>query len=426
MISGARAGGDNRQRGSGYGARPFREAVCTTNGDRSEKGACGNFILCLRRRLSPCRGFMNARVRDIVRVSIVGIVGNVLLALAKIIIGFVVHSVAFISDGLNNTTDALSSVVTIIGTKIAAHGADKEHPYGHGRVEYIASMAVALIIVSTGIASLYDAVKKIFSPEKTDYDLLAVIIIVAAVVVKLLLGSYFRRRGKQLHSDALTASGTDAGMDALASSVILVSIALDWIFHINVDAWLGAAIDILIIKAGYDILKDSLDDLIGRRVSPQTAEKIIHDVESFPQVEGAYDLILNQYGPERTIGSVHIQVPDAMDASQIDDLSRLIQEKIYKEFSIILTIGIYASNTSDPQAAAMRKALQKIVAHHPEIVQLHGFHVDKARHMITFDIIVDWEAANRADSIREEVMQEMQKLYPSFQVHTVVDEDYSG
>lgn len=366
------------------------------------------------------------RSKQIIRVGFTGIVVNAVLALAKIIIGSIVNSAAIVSDGLNNFTDGLSSIVTIIGTKLAGRRADREHPFGHGRIEYITTGSVGLIIIVTGALSLVDSIEKIITPEDTRYDVASVLIIAGAVLVKIFLGRYTERRGRNLRAEALVGAGKDALFDAAASSTILVGMAVTYLFHVSIDAYLSAFIAVLIIKAGVEVLRDAVDDIQGRRIPPETAEKLKAAIGAFPDVEGVYDLILDRYGPDKIIGSVHIQVPDRLTARRIDALSRDISALMYTDYGIIMTVGIYADNTDDPAAVRIREGVDHILAAEPFILQMHGFYVNEAQRQISLDLVVDFAAGERAQSICRDVQTAVEKENPGYSVTVNLDTDFGG
>ncbi|MBQ3318894.1 MAG: cation transporter, partial [Spirochaetia bacterium] len=210
------------------------------------------------------------RDKVIVRTSIVGIVANIFLAAFKAVVGILSHSIAVVLDAVNNLSDALSSVITIAGTKLAGKLPDKKHPLGYGRIEYLSAMIVAAIVLYAGITSLVESVKKIIHPEKADYSAVALIIIASAVVVKLILGRYVKSQGEKVNSSALIASGADASFDAILSASVLASAVIFLVFGISLEAYVGALISFFIIKAGYEMMTETLDDILGQRADSET------------------------------------------------------------------------------------------------------------------------------------------------------------
>ena len=249
------------------------------------------------------------REKTIVKTSVIGILANVLLAAFKAIVGFFTNSIAITLDAVNNLTDALSSVITIIGTKIAGKKPDKNHPFGHGRFEYIGTVTISVIILYAGITALIESIKKIITPEKPDYTPVALIIVAVAVAVKIVLGLFVRRAGIRVKSDSLVASGKDALLDAVISASTLVAAGIYIIWGVSLEAWLGAVISLVIIKAGVDILREGISSIVGERVDSRFSNAIKETILGFDDVIGVYDLILHNYGPDSYIGSVHIELP---------------------------------------------------------------------------------------------------------------------
>lgn len=364
------------------------------------------------------------RSRVIVRTSIIGIVANVLLAVFKAIIGILTNSIAVILDAVNNLTDGLSSVITIIGTKLAGRRPDKEHPLGHGRYEYLAAMIVSAIVLYAGITSATESVKKIIQPEKADYSVVSLVIIAAAVGVKIILGKYVKSQGKKTNSSALTASGADAMFDAILSASVLASALIYVLSGVSLEAWVGVIISVFIIKSGIEMLRETLDDILGRRADADTTKKIKHIVCSFPEVRGAYDLFINNYGPGRDYASVHIELPDTMTVDEVDVLTRKIQVKVYRETGVIMTgIGVYSFNTKDDEAAKIRNTVQRIVLDHEWALQLHAFYVNTKEKTMRFDVVISFDiGAREALGI---LHKEIDEKYPGYEVQIAPDIDIS-
>ena len=363
------------------------------------------------------------REQKIVRTSILGIAANLILVLFKAAIGIFTNSIAVILDAVNNLSDALSSVITIIGTRLAGKRPDKKHPYGHGRIEYLTSVLIAVLVLSAGAISLKESIEKIVHPEAAEYTVLSLIIIAVAVAAKLLIGSYFRKVGRDVNSGALQASGSDAFFDAILSFATLVAGIVCLIWGVSLEGWLGVVISIAILKAGFEILQDSLSSIIGRRADPELSRQIKERIMSFPEVRGAYDLTLHNYGPTQIIGSVHIEVPDDMPAKEIHRLTRHIAAMLYLEFGIVMTVGVYASNTSTPGMEALRERVEELVAQEPAVLQMHGFYVDEASKAVMFDLIVSFEADGSA--VRKQLLNKLKEEFPDMQFDIVLDTDIS-
>ncbi|MBQ5330532.1 MAG: cation transporter [Oscillospiraceae bacterium] len=362
------------------------------------------------------------RERIIVRTSITGIGANVLLAVFKAFVGIVSHSIAVTLDAVNNLSDAMSSVVTIIGAKLGAKKPDKKHPLGYGRIEYLSSLIVATLVLYAGITSLVESVKKIIHPETPEYGIVSLIIISVAIAVKLILGRYVKGQGEKVNSGALIASGSDATFDAVLSSSVLLSAIIFLLWGISLEAYVGVVIAGFIIKAGLEMMKDTVDDIIGSRIDKEMSHNIKEVLTSEPEVLGAYDLTLYNYGPDRNYGTVHLELPDTMTVDKVDRLTRRVQYKVYCETGIILTgIGVYSHNTSDEKAMEMRQRVEEKVLSHDWALQIHGFYADTESRTIRFDTVISFDKPS-AEGVAE-LVKEVKEMYPDFDVYVFPDVD---
>lgn len=370
--------------------------------------------------------FMKQENRNtvIVRTGIVGIITNVLLSLAKITIGIFSNSIAIILDAVNNLSDALSSVITIGGIKLASRPADNRHPLGHGRYEYLSAMLVASIILAAGFTSFIESFKKLFSPEVPDYSAQTIVIIVLAIIVKIFLGRYTKNKGKETGSDSLSAAGTDALNDAVISAGTLIGIFVYLQFGLNIDSWIGIIIAVWIIKAGLEMLKDTLDDILGKRVDKELAVNIKKDIAEFDGVEGVFDLLLDSYGPERMVGFVHIEVKESITASKIDELSREIATAIYLKYNIILTVGVYAVPDENSCFYELYERIRKVILEQEGVLQIHGFHVDAAEKIVYFDVVRDFSITD-VDKWTRNLIRLMIELDPQYRYVIIPDVNYS-
>ncbi len=367
----------------------------------------------------------NAREKTVIRTSILSIVANILLAGFKAAVGFLSNSIAIISDAVNNLSDVLSSIVAIAGTKLSGKAPDRDHPYGHGRGEYISSLVVSAIVLYAGITALIESIKKIFTPEDVDYSTVTIVILVAGIIVKFALGLYVKKTGHKVKSDSLVASGTDAFNDAILSISVLASAIIYVIFHINLEAYVGVLVSIFIVRAGIELIKDSVDNMLGLRVESKLAKSIKAEILKEDKVEGAFDLVLNDYGPDIYLGSVHIEVPDTLTAAEIDKISRNITKRVQKKFGVILhTIGVYSINRHDEEIVKAHKDIRKIVFSHDGVLQMHGFYLDKEDMTINLDIIIDFAVENRIELYRH-IFDEVQEKYPDYKVNITLDVDAS-
>ena len=365
------------------------------------------------------------RSSQIIRTSVVGIVANVLLAAFKALVGVLSHSVAIILDAVNNLTDVLSSVITIVGTKLSLKPADRNHPYGHGRIEYFSAIIIAVIVFSAGATSLYESIGKIIHPSEPTYTVTSLVIVAVAIVVKLVLGRFVKKKGEDLHSDALIASGSDALFDAVITAATLLSAGVMLIWHVSLDGYLGAIISIVILKAGVEMIDNPVSELLGARVSPELSRAIRQEVMEFPQVHGVFDLILHNYGPSVMIGSLHVNVDDTMRADEIHALSRKIQDLMYSRHGIVMTVGVYSVATGENSKAQLQKEVMRLVAAHPEVVQVHGYFYSEEDRTLSVDIVPDF-GIHDFTSLINTITEELRPLVPEdFQITVVVDYNYS-
>ena len=366
-----------------------------------------------------------ARDRLVVRTSIIGIAANLLLAAFKAAVGILSNSIAIVLDAVNNLSDAASSVITIVGTHLAGKAPDKKHPFGHGRIEYLTAMIIAILVLYAGIASLVESVKKILAPSTPDYSVIALVIVAVAVAVKLLLGRYVKHIGEKTGSSSLVNSGEDATMDAVISASTLVAAVIYLLFHLSLEAWLGAVISILIIKTGVEMLSETLSQLLGERADGELARSILKTVAAFPGVYGVYDLVLNNYGPDAFNGSLHIEVPDTTSANDLDELIREITLTVYQKHRVILTaVGVYSMNTRDSEVIAARKTVAEIVKAEPDALQMHGFYLNKEKKTIRFDVVISIEAKNRSE-IWQRIREKAAAAFPDYLMTVTMDTDFS-
>ena len=364
-----------------------------------------------------------SRDRVIVRTSLVGIAANLLLAGFKAAVGLLSHSIAVVLDALNNLSDALSSVVTIIGARFAAQKPDREHPLGHGRAEYLSALAVSAIVLYAGITALVESVKKILHPTLPDYRASTLVVLVAAVVVKLLLGRYVKRTGERINSGSLTASGSDALYDAILSASVLFSAVIFLLWHVNLEAWVGVIIAVFIIHSGREMLTETVDDILGKRMDRELVSQLKKTICEDECVSGAYDLLLHSYGPELLLGSVHVEVPDTMTADEIDVMERRIAQRVYQKHGVVLTgIGIYSVNSRSEGIRAIRTEVTRLVMGHDGVLQMHGFYADLEKKTISLDVILDFAVDNR-EALFGEIQEEVQKAFPDYELRMNMDVD---
>ena len=366
-----------------------------------------------------------SREKTIVKTSVIGILANIFLAAFKAFVGFTSNSIAIVMDAVNNLSDAASSVITIVGTKLAGKEADRKHPFGYGRIEYISAMGISFLVLYAGITAFIESVKKIIHPETPDYSFASIAIVTVAVLVKIILGRYVKAVGEKVNSDSLINSGEDATLDSVISASTLVAALLYLFFNISLEAWLGALIAVVIIKSGIEMLSDTLSKILGERADAALAVEIKKTITGYPDVNGAYDLVLHNYGPDSYNGSVHIEVPDTLTADDLDRMLRKITVDVYQKHNVILTaIGIYSDNTHNPEAIEIREKVREIAKKNPYVIQMHAFYLDKTEKSIRFDIVVSFDAPDR-HLVYQDVLERTQQELPGYDIQIAMDVDFS-
>lgn len=362
------------------------------------------------------------RNKEIIKTSIIGVIANVILAAFKAVIGIVTNSIAVTLDAVNNLSDALASIITIVATVLSGKLPDKKHPLGYGRIEYLSGMIVAALVLYAGITAGVESVKKIIHPEVADYSMISLVIIAAAVVVKFVMGRLIAAKGKELNSSSLIATGADASFDSVLSLSVLISAIIFIKFHISLEAYVGVVIAIIIIKSGFEMMRDTVDEILGQRAEKDMVAKIKSLINEEKEVRGAYDLFINNYGPNKNYASIHIELPDTMTVDEVDVLTRKLQAKVYTETGVILTgVGVYSYNTSNEEVAHMRNDISHIVMNHEWAIQMHGFYVDMESKAIRFDVVFSF-AINPDEGV-EILTREIGEKYEGYMIHISPDID---
>ena len=365
------------------------------------------------------------REQIIVQTSIIGILSNLFLAGFKAGVGILSNSISITLDAVNNLTDALSSVITIVGTRLANRAPDREHPLGYGRIEYLTASIISFLVLYAGLSSLIESVKKILKPETPSYSNISLLIIFVAVLVKFFLGRFVKSRGEKVHSQNLIASGEDAGNDAILSLSVCISALFFRFTGISLEAYVGVVISLFILKAGWDLLQETLSQILGARADSALTKDIKEKINAIPGVFGTYDLVLNNYGPDTYLASTHIEVADTMHAAELDALMRKIERKIYKDFHVIMAgISIYSRNTENKALLKIQQEIQDLVLSKEHVLQMHGFYVEEDKKQIHMDIVVDFEEKDSAGLIAN-IQKELEEKFPGYQYLITRDLDIS-
>ena len=368
------------------------------------------------------------REKEIIKTSIIGIIGNVILVGFKAFVGLVAGSISIVMDALNNLTDALSSIITIIGTKLSNKKPNKKHPYGYGRIEYITSTLIAFLILFAGGMAIYESIKSIIdyfqNGTMPEFEIYSIIIIAAAIVVKVVIGLFFIHKAKTTQSDALDASGKDALFDSILSTSTLVGMLVAKFFGVYVEGYLGIIIGLFIIKSGIEVLKESLSSMIGDRFDRDFVVKIKNDINSIEGVLGTYDLILNSYGHNKNIGSIHIGVKDNLSSKEIQEIERNITSMMYEKYNTIITVGVYAENIDDDLSKSVYEGILQVIKDYKYVLQIHGFYLDSIKKIINFDLVISFDDDMPLETIKE-IKEKVINNNPDYKVIINYDQDFT-
>ena len=363
-----------------------------------------------------------SREKVIAQTGIIGIITNIGLSIMKAVFGIIANSISIILDAVNNLSDVLSSLITVIGIKLAGKRPNKKHPLGYGRFEYVSSLVVGIVIIATAIMALSESIKKLITPEDTNYTTTTLIILSVSIAVKIALGIYTYYKGKKVNSSALRGSGIDALSDAVITTSTLVGAIICMHTKVNIDGYLGIVISIFIFKAGFDLLFENIGELLGKRLSPDMSKALKTTILKFPEAIGVYDIFVENFGPNKYMGSAHIEIDSKMTANEIDDLTRKISYAVYEEHHIILTIGIYSIETSDEEIVNLRKEAFKIILSHDYVIQVHGFKCYKDKKLVTIDVVQDFKNKEQKELL-EHLKSDLKEKFPDYEFILIQDVD---
>ncbi len=359
--------------------------------------------------------------------SIVGILCNVLLFAAKLAAGIAVHSVSVMADAFNNLSDAGSSVISFVGVRMAGKPADEKHPFGHGRIEYISALIVAFLVIQVGLTFLQSSVQKIFSPEELAFQPVSVLILVLSVGVKFWLGRFNKNLGGRIDSKVMLASAADAMGDMITTSVTILSILVYHFFHLNIDGIVGTLVACLVIWSGIGIAKDTLEPLIGAPIDPKLYRSITERVDSYPGIVGCHDLIIHNYGPGRSMASLHAEVPQDTDIVESHELIDRIERELSKEFGIFLVIHMDPVETKDTHVLKVRGQIEELVRRVDARFSIHDFRMVNGKEQINlvFDLVVPQDfTPEEENEAGQRVMKEISLLDKRYQCVITIEKSF--
>lgn len=361
------------------------------------------------------------REKKIIKTAFIGIVTNVILASIKIFIALASNSVAIISDAVNNLSDAFSSLITIFGSKLAQKLPDENHPYGYGRVEYIGGLIVSVIVLMLGFEFLKTSIENIIDPVTTTFTPALLTILFIAIFVKFAIAFYYKKMGNLTKSIALKAVGQEALGDGIISCVILISAGLSYFANIQVDGYAGALASLFIIYNGVILIKETFDRIIGGRVEKEVSDEIYKAVNECRIVQGSYDLILHNYGVDRYVGSINVEVDEHLPVSEISRTLNELQIEIYRKYRIYLVFGIYSVNLGQNEA---KECLKNALKEFKSILNIHAFFIDNKAKSVRFDAVVDFKERNLSE-LRKNIEERVAQNFPNYKIFIVIDREFS-
>lgn len=373
-----------------------------------------------------CRLFRqdpNEREGVITAVSALGIAVNLLIAAAKVVLGLFASSIAIVSEGVNNASDAMTSVLTLVGSRLAGKHPDAKHPFGYGRVEYLTSLVIAGLILFTGIEMLISSVRLIFEPSELNVSVPALAVVAVSAVIKFLLGVFTVSAGKRSGSGALVGVGLDCRNDSFISVVTILSAVIFIVSGVSVDAYVGALMSLLVVKAGFDVLRDTVSELLGRPGDAELAAKLYREIRSTPGILGAVDMMLHNYGPDAYSGSVNVEIDHEKTVGEVYDFLHALQLRIMREYNVTLVFGVYAVDGDHEEVRVIRQRIAEFVRAHEHVKSFHAVYLDPASPRLYCDLIVDYELRDW-ELLRRDFTGFMRESFPERELVLTIETEF--
>lgn len=359
--------------------------------------------------------------------SVVGIICNLLLFGGKLAAGLVLHSISVTADAFNNLSDAASSVIGFIGVKMASKPADQNHPFGHGRIEYIAALIVSFLVIEVGFTFLKNAFEKIRNPQEISFQAVSLAVLLASIGVKLWMAYFNRKLGKRIQSKVMLATATDALGDVITTSATIGSICISHFTGVNIDGYVGLVVALIVMWAGISIAKDTLEPLIGEAVSPEVYQAVTELVESYEGIVGTHDLIVHNYGPTRSLASIHAEVPNDVDIEVSHEIIDRIERDAARKLGIFLVIHMDPVETHNNYVNRTRERVQEVIHRLDPELSIHDFRMVDGKKQINliFDVVVPFSyQEKRQQELQEQIMKELKKEDSRFQCVMTMEKSY--
>ena len=384
----------------------------------------------VKKFVPDCENLQSAKVRTAYGMlsSIVGILCNALLFLAKLVVGIVINSVSVMADAFNNLSDAASSVISLVGVKIAARPSDKDHPFGHGRAEYISALLVAFVILEVGLSCIKSSFEKIFSPEAVNFSYISIAILVGSMLVKLWLSFFNRKLAKKTNSSVIKATATDSLNDVMVTGATVASILIFEFFNLNLDGYIGIIVAILIFVSGINIIKDTVKPLLGEAPDPEICDALVEKVLSYDGIVGTHDLVIHSYGPSRSMASIHAEVPSNIDILFAHETIDRIERDVQNEMGIFLVIHMDPIEVNNAVVDSSREVVIDVIASLDCGVTMHDFRMvsGEGQTNLIFDIVVPHSFSDReAEDIAQRIKTAVNEKNSTYQCVITVDRSYT-
>ena len=359
--------------------------------------------------------------------SIVGIFCNVFLFAVKFVVGFILNSVSVTADAFNNLSDAGSSIISFVGVKMAEKPADRDHPFGHGRIEYIAALVVSFLVLEVGFTFLKDSIGKIRTPEALNFQTVSVAILIVSIAVKLWLGLFNRKLGERINSKVMMAVFTDSMGDVITTGATILSLIFFRLTGINIDGIVGVGVALVVMWAGVGIARDTLEPLIGEAIDPEVYKEIKSFVESYDGIEGTHDLLVHNYGPGRSMASIHAEVPNDVDIEQSHEIIDRIEREAMEKMGLFLVIHMDPVETEDKKVLAIKKDAEEIIKEMDKRVSIHDFRVVGGREHknLIFDMVIPYEYdKEKQNDLREEFARRLREKNDRYHAVITMERSY--
>lgn len=371
----------------------------------------------------------NTRVKVGYLASFVGLIANVLLSVLKLTIGFLISSISVTADGINNLSDAASSIISIIGFKLSNMPADKEHPYGHGRIEYITALMVAFMVILVGFQFIQTSYKRIVNPLAVKFEIFSFIILIISISVKIWLSIFYKDLGQKIDSSVLKATSSDALGDVLTTSVVVVSIVIGRYTALPIDGFMGILVSLLIMYNGFNLVKDTISPLIGEAPNEGLIKSIYDDVLNYEHITGAHDLVVHTYGVGRTMATIDVEFPAYIDNITIHDVIDSMEREIGEQYNLTLVVHMDPLGPESKERYQLRKEVKEILKENPAIKSIHDFQIleNNNEKIIEFHLVVNGNkmSKNTTDEIiKEEIEKEIVNRYKNMNCNVIVDIEY--